>query len=70
MSEPEAYTDEQTGMRLTVEIEYPYDPDWPRITAYPPEQCTLTTEEMNAAIRRLLHLAGYSDTLQGWVKQQ
>ncbi len=70
MSEPEAYYDEQTGMRLTVEIEYPYDPDWPHITAYAPEPCTLTTEEMNEAIRRLLRKAGYSDTLQGWVKQQ
>ena len=69
MSEPEEYTNEQTGMRLTVEIEYPYDPDWPRITAYPPEQCTLTTEEMKEAVYRLLRMAGYDDALQEWVKK-
>ena len=68
--EPEAYTDEQTGIRLTVEREYPYDPDWPRLTAYPPEQNTLTTEEMNEAIRRLLRKAGYDDVLKKWLKQQ
>ena len=68
-TEPEAYTDEQTGMRLTVEKEYPYDPDWPHITAYTPEPCTLTTEEMNEAIHRLLRKAGYDDVLKKWVKQ-
>jgi hypothetical protein len=51
----EEYTDEQTGIRLTVERDYPVGP---RITAFAPEGCTLTTEEANDAIRRLLVMAG------------
>lgn len=51
----EEYIDEQTGMRLTIERDLP---NWPRITAFAPEQNTLTIEEMNEAIKRLFALAG------------
>ena len=66
----EEYTDEQTGMRLTVEREYPYDPDWPRITAYAPDNCTLTAEEGHDAIHRLLRMAGYDEALKKWVTRE
>ncbi len=56
-SEPQEYTDEPTGLRLTVERDAPYK-DNPRITVFAPEHCTLPTEEMNAAIHRLLAQAG------------
>jgi len=69
-AELEEYTDEQTGMRLTVEREYPYTPDYPRITVYPPEQCTLTTEEMKQAVYRLVRRAGYDDALKKWVERK
>ena len=69
MSETEEYTDKQTGMRLTVERDFPYDPDWPRLTGYAPEGNTLTSEEVDAAIRRLLRMAGYDDALKEWVKK-
>jgi hypothetical protein len=62
------YTDEQTGMRLTVETEHPYDPDQPRITVFPPEQNMLTYEEMNEAVHRLVRLAGYDESIKKWVK--
>lgn len=56
----EEYTDEQTGMRLTVECDYERDyPVEPRITVVAPEGCTLSTEEVNAAIRRLVAMAGF-----------
>src|SRR6266567_5465584 len=54
---PEEYTDEATSIRLTVERDAPYK-DNPRITVFAPEHCTLPTEEMNAAIHRLLAQAG------------
>jgi len=56
-------------MRLTVEREFPYDPDWPRITVYPPEQCMLTTEEMKDAVKRLVRMAGYDEALHEWVER-
>jgi hypothetical protein len=63
------YTDKQTGMRLTVEREHPYDPDWPHITVYPPEQNMLTTEEMNEAVKRLIRMAGYDEVIKKWVNK-
>ena len=54
---PEEYTDEPTSIRLTVERDGPYQ-DNPRITVFAPEHCTLSTEEINAAIHRLLAQAG------------
>jgi len=64
------YIDEQTGIRLTVETEYPYDPDWPHITAYPPEPCTLTSEEIEEAVKRLVRQAGYDEALQEWAERK
>ena len=66
----EEYTDEQTGIRLTVEREFPYDPDWPHLTVYPPEPCTLTTEEMKEAVMRLVRMAGYDDALEKWAERK
>ncbi len=54
---PQEYTDEPTGLRLTVERDGPYK-DNPRITVFAPEHCTLSTEEINAAIHRLLAQVG------------
>ena len=63
------YTDEQTGMHLTVETEPPYDPDWPRITAaYAPKTRWLSDEEVTEAIGRLLRRAGYSEIIVAWVR--
>jgi hypothetical protein len=64
------YTDAQTGMRITIETEHPYDPDWPRITVYPPEQCMLTSEEMMEAVKRLVRKAGYDEALHEWVERK
>lgn len=45
------YIDEQTGMRLTVELE----PGGERATAYPPENhLDFTYEELNEAVQRLI----------------
>lgn len=68
MSLAEEYTDEPTGMRLTVERDYPYYQDHPRITVYPPEGHTLEIEAASDAIRRLLRVAGYDENLHEWVK--
>ena len=68
-AQPGEYIDEQTDMRLTIETEYPYDPDWPHITVFPPEPCTLTTEEMEEAVKRLVRLAGYDEALHEWVEK-
>lgn len=57
------YTDEQTGMRLTIERDGPYR-DNPRVTVFPPEPCTLSIEEGNAAIQRLLVMAGLMEPEQ------
>ncbi len=70
MSEqPEEYTDKQTGVRLTVETAFPYDPDWPHLTVYPPEPCVLTEEAMKEAVKRLVRMAGYDESLHKWVRQ-
>jgi hypothetical protein len=70
-TEPEEYTDKQTGMRLTVERAYPYDPDWPHLTVYPPlAECTLTPDVMHEAVQRLVRMAGYDEALHEWVERK
>ncbi len=66
----EEYTDEQTGIRLTVEREHPYDPDWPRLTVYAPEGNTLAPEDISEAIHRLVRMAGYDEVLHKWVERK
>lgn len=63
------YTDEQTGVRLTVETEHPYDPDWPRLTVYLPDVFTLTPEKVMEAVKRLVRMAGYDESLHTWVER-
>lgn len=45
------FTDTTTGVRLEVEHDIP---EHPRITVFPPEPNTLTLEEFNEAVRRLM----------------
>jgi hypothetical protein len=49
------YTDEETGVRLSVEYDIP---EWPRISLHIPEDPTLEWDAMNAAIQRLVQQAG------------
>ena len=55
MSETEEYLDVSTGIRLTVEYDIP---DHPKLTVFAPEGCTLSIEELNEAVQRLLTSAG------------
>jgi len=48
------YTDEPTGIRMTVERD---GSRAQRITLFPPEPCTLELEEINGALRRLLDIS-------------
>lgn len=51
----EEFTDEKTGMRLTVELEAGEQ----KVTAFAPDNAEdFTYEELNEAIHRLLRLAG------------
>lgn len=50
----EEYTDELTGIRMTVERD---GTEHPRITLYTPEPCDLEPEEINAALHRLIEMS-------------
>lgn len=56
---PEEYIDTATRVRITVDHDIP---SHPRITALPPEDHSLSSEEVNAAIKRLLKSAGFPST--------
>lgn len=56
------FTDEKTGMRLTIEPE----PSGERVTAFPLDNAQdFTEEELYEAIYRLIHRAGLEKEKQG-----
>src|SRR6266705_2930180 len=57
------YTDELTGIRMTIDQDNPRYPGHPKITVICPEGRILSLEQINEALSRLRHRAGVASEL-------